>query len=363
MKVIHLVANKTWGGGEQYVYDIVEHLKLNGESPVVVCRAIPILVDNYLALGVPVYKLKLGGYFDFKSVLALLQIVKNIDDDCIIHAHDFKRAFIAVVACKMYHGKKKIRVIMTRHLIRQAKKSFLENMVYKNISAIVFVSELARKVFMSSSPMIEQNICKVIYSGVKDRACDKNYLRNVLNIADNEFVMMYHGRIEAEKGVEVIIEALSALGESISYRMVFIGDDTTEYVKKLKRRIENTGLKNKIIWTGYQKNIGQWIGGCNLGLVPTIAKEAFGLSVVEYMMAGKTVITTDNGAQKEYIQNGVTGVLIYPSDSQLLAKNIEDIYNTKDYVRIGNNAREYYEKNLSYDVFFNKMLKMYRTAF
>ena len=363
MKILHLVANDSWGGGEQYVYDLVARLcSEEWCEPIVVCRNTPIVVSNFASLNIRVFKLNMNGYFDLRSILALSHILKDLNDDCIIHAHDFKRAFIALMARKMFAGVKKIRIVMTRHLVRPAKNGVFEKFVYRNIDSIMFVSQMAMDFFLSSQPKIDNNKCRVVLSGVKDRKCDSLFLRTKYNIANNEFVIMYHGRIVHEKGVEVIIKALSCLS-NIPFRMVFVGDDTTEYVYKLKKLISEKSLDDKVVWTGYQKQIEQWIGGCNLGLLPTIAREAFGLSAVEYMMAGKTVITTDNGAQKEYIKNGVTGILVPVNDAAKVSEAIETVFKNGSFVDIGNNARKFYQQNLNFEIFYKKIVDVYTNNF
>ena len=40
MKVFHLVSNKEWGGGEQYVYDLCQRQMADGLSVSVFCRPV-----------------------------------------------------------------------------------------------------------------------------------------------------------------------------------------------------------------------------------------------------------------------------------------------------------------------------------
>ncbi len=362
MRIIHLVESTTWGGQEQYVYELVKQLKNeNWCSPYVICKDIPLIAGNFNSLNIPIQKMNLNGYLDFKTIIALARVLDK-NGNCIVHVHDFKRAFIAIVARKLSRNKN-IRVFVTRHLVRQAKKSFLENYIYKNVDKIIFVSELAKKTFLSTSPNINPDKCNVISNGVKDTYCDKDNLRKTYNIPDNEFVMMYHGRITPEKGIDIIIDALQKLKNKFNWRMVFVGDDDSQYVASIKKRIKKIGLEQNVIWTGYQSNVAQWIGGCDCGIIPTIVQEAFGLSNVEYMMAGKTVITTNNGAQTEYIKNGENGILIPTSNSEILAETIEDLYKTKKYIEIGSNARRYYEQYLNHDIFYNKIIKTYHSQY
>ena len=216
MKLLHLVGNKAWGGGEQYVYDIADSLQREGNfPPEIVCKDIDSLNQNFSRLKYTrITHLPLSGYFDLRSILALANAIKK-ERKCIIHAHDFKRAFIALAARKLSHNKE-AKVIMTRHLVRKAKKSIIERFIYRNIDKIIFVSNLAKDAFLSTSPEIDLGKCLVIHNGVKDRSnSNAKDLRKEYSIPDNEIILMYHGRITHEKGVEVIIKALARLPEDI----------------------------------------------------------------------------------------------------------------------------------------------------
>lgn len=360
MELIHLVANKTWGGGEQYVYDLVSSLKADGGCNVaVVCRDIPAVSGRFEAQGIAVRKMNLGGYLDIRSVVALSKVIDSCNDGCIIHAHDFKRAFVAVAA-KRISRNKNVRVVMTRHLIRKAKNGLFEMSVYDNIDQIIFVSQLAKEEFLSSSPKINPDKCIVIHNGVKDLKCGGDGLKAKFGVGDDEFVMMFHGRIVPEKGIDVIIDALKKIGTRFLWRMFFVGDDTSPFATSAKNRLKDCGLDGRVVWAGYQSDVSKWIGGCDCGLMPTFVPEAFGLSNVEYMMAGKTVVTTSNGAQKEYIENGVTGMLVPVSDADALADAVVSLRDSKSYITIGRNARRYYEQHLSFSVFYDKMREVYR---
>jgi glycosyltransferase involved in cell wall biosynthesis len=77
------------------------------------------------------------------------------------------------------------------------------------------------------------------------------------------------------------------------------------------------------------------------------------------MMAGKAVITTNNGAQKEFTKDKETGLLIPPDDAEALTKAITYVYNNSYGKEIGRQALAYYKDNLSFDIFYAKLKKIY----
>ena len=81
---------------------------------------------------------------------------------------------------------------------------------------------------------------------------------------------------------------------------------------------------------------------------------------MEYMMVGKCLITTNNGGQAEYIDDGITGLLVAPGDAAGLTAAIRSAITTKE--TIGKKAKEYFDNYLSYDKFYAEILRIYKNA-
>ena len=60
-KVFHIVSNKEWGGGEQYVYDLCQRQRADGIDVVIFSKPVDSIVSKYEEAGLKVYPLPLGG--------------------------------------------------------------------------------------------------------------------------------------------------------------------------------------------------------------------------------------------------------------------------------------------------------------
>ena len=60
-------------------------------------------------------------------------------------------------------------------------------------------------------------------------------------------------------------------------------------------------------------------------VLPTLARESFGLVLCEAMYSGVPTISTNNGAQGEIIENGISGILVSPNDAAAIAQNIKNL--------------------------------------
>ena len=179
------------------------------------------------------------------------------------------------------------------------------------------------------------------------------------SLPNNCTILMYHGRIAKEKGLNVLIDAVARL-KDIPYHLFLVGAGDAEYTNELKQQIANCNISAHVSFLGFKDDVRPYISQTDIGIIPTIAQEACGLSCMEYMMLGKCLITTNNGGQAEYVENGVTGLLITPGDAAGLTAAIRTAITTKE--AIGKKAKEYFDNYLSYGKFYAEILRIYKNA-
>lgn len=115
---------------------------------------------------------------------------------------------------------------------------------------------------------------------------------------------------------------------------------------------------------GYCPNVQPLVKQCDFGVLPSTKPEALGLSNLEYMMLGKAHVTTNNGAQLEYLTNGENALLVDPENQFQLADAIKQlIENPELRNKIGTQAQNDYDHHLGYDSFYAQMTALYHSLF
>ena len=357
--ILQIAASPSWGGGEKYVYDLASELDKKGYSVFIIHRKSEILKRKMQQLQLNQKELSLKNLFDVVSIIKLALFISQNKID-VIHVHQFKDAFMSLFASFMVRGK--VRIICTRHLVKPAKTNFLYRFLYNKLEAIIFVSELARNKFISTHPLIPAEKLIVIHNSVKDTIeveSSSTDIRLKYNLSKETPLLVFTGRIVSEKGINVLIEALNKCS-ALDFYLLILGVGDAAYEEKIKTQIRNYNLENKIEFVGFVDNIIPYIVHSDLGIFPSICQESFGLMAIEFMKYGKCVITTNNGAQKEFIENNKNGLLIPPNDSDCLAKAIALlIENRAERNRLGNEAKLKFDLDLSYDLFFKKIINVY----
>lgn len=357
--IIQIFAQNTWGGGELFVYDLTQRLVEDNYKVVCLSRQSKVISDKIKGKDIEYYQLRLKGLFDFSSALKLKHIVQKHSID-IIHVHNFKTSIAAVYAKILL--KKDIKIIVSRHLVKKAKTDFIHNWLYKHIDNIVFVSELALEEFLLTKPKIESSKLRVIYNSVKPSSQKGKpiQIRKSLPIQPLAQIVLFTGRIHREKGIDVLIESVYNLRDK-DFVLLIAGDGKEDYKSELKEKINKLGLEDKVFFVGFFSDINPLIKESDFGVCPSVGRESFGLSVVEFMQLGKAVITTNNGAQKEYIKDKETGLLINPNSIEELTQAIEFLLDNKDIrEKIGSNAQRYFLSYLSYEEFYKNISLLYQ---
>ena len=214
---------------------------------------------------------------------------------------------------------KDVKVVMCRNLTRKGKTSLVYRWLYKQLDCIVFDSQLAMDEFLSTNPPIDRDKLRVIFNAiiVPDNLQAMN-LRAEFGIAQDETIILCHGRLDPEKGQHVLIEAVAKLkGEK--FKLVLVGGGSEEYTLRLKALIQRHELEQTVIMAGFVDSVISYVAGGEIGVLPSIVAEGCSLAAQEHMAQGHPIVATNNGGQREYIVDGKNGLLVPPNDPDALA--------------------------------------------
>ena len=81
--------------------------------------------------------------------------------------------------------------------------------------------------------------------------------------------------------------------------------------------------------------------GLDIVVHPSVEPEGLGQTIIEAMMAGKSVVVSAAGGSAELVEDGVTGRLVPPGDASALASAIADLLSDPaKAAEMGRRARE-----------------------
>ena len=356
MKIFHIVSNKEWGGGEQYVYDLSQHQREDGIDVTIFCKPVEAIIQKYAEAGMKVVPLALGGALDVKSAWQMARVIsQDTEEPCTIHAHNFKDAFTACYA-RCLSSRKQVRVVMCRHLTRKGKNGLLYHWLYRHLDRLIFDSELSKTVFLSTHPTIDAAKLGVIHTSiVVPEGFTTTDIRTQYQIPDDCVIGMFHGRLDPEKGLDVLLEAVARLKDK-PLRLVLVGRGSEDYTTHLKQVVEEKGIADKVIFAGFVHPVLSYVAAADFGILASTVQEGCPLSPQEYMSQGHPVVVTNNGGQREYVVEEKNGLLVPADDVQALAEAMGRLVDDAALrQRLGQQAKADFDDHLNYAHYYTPM--------
>jgi len=166
----------------------------------------------------------------------------------------------------------------------------------------------------------------------------RSRVRSELGLSDQEFCLVYAGRLSPEKGPDLLIDALGRLPAELwsRLRVVIAGDGLLR--AEMENRVRAAKLDGTVRFLGRISNVAGLYNAADLVAVPSRA-ECFGLSLVEAMASGCAVVATAIGGMREIVDEPQEGLLVHRLDASCLAQALHKAILCPDLEKMGQAAR------------------------
>ena len=294
-------------------------------------------------------------YFFSKKVLKVLS-EEAVPFDCIVIQNELVNGYVMKRKVKghyIYHAHNDT-------LVETRKKDcmFLKS-CDKVISVSRFLSEeMERKAGLENTEVIYNGIDTSLFKKDKFRK-DAEQKRAQYGISGEDFVIAFAGRLVEEKGIRLLVDALELIPEEYQVVLLIIGSSffgksrETSYIRNLKEACERS--RQRILFTGYvtHSDMPLYYAMADIGCVPSLWDEPFGLTAAEQMSMELPIITTDSGAIPEIVDPSCG--YVFPRDDELSRRIASAVIELKEDASrrkaMGKKARKIIEERFSRDVF------------
>ena len=315
-KILEFCLSPDLGGLELFMVNCYRDFRNQTDTKVMVQENTKL--DKYLEDDEKFY-LKRNKIFPF---IPARKLAKFIDDEGIdvIHFH-WTRDITTVVLAKVM-SKRKPKIVQTRNMtMTRFKDDFYHRWLYENVNMMHAVTYQVKE---QIEKFIPSSVCprvEVVYMGTQEKEISPvrvQELKEFYGLSD-EFVVGIVGRIEEGKGQYLLLEALAKLQE-LNIKVMIVGHTMDEvYLQSLKKKIKKLGVENKVIFTGFTKEVDAHMKLFDVNVLAT-KRETFGLVVIEAMVNKVCMIATNAGGPLEIIEDGVDGLLFDRSSEDLAEK-------------------------------------------
>ena len=227
----------------------------------------------------------------------------------------------------------KAKLIYHLHNEKLTKQTPAYQEIYDAASRIICVSDFITKSVKSINSCDTK--CITVYNGIDLSAfsiMQSHITRKDIGLNIQDFVLIYSGRINPEKGIKELTAAMNKLTDYPQIKLFVIGSsffgnatEDDDFIKELRSIIKN--IQNRIFFTGFisYNIVPDYLKLADLAVVPSMWDEAFGLTVLEGMAAGLPLITTRSGGIPE-ICEGVAYIISRENTIDDLAEAIVHLY-------------------------------------
>jgi glycosyltransferase involved in cell wall biosynthesis len=359
IKVLQIISGNDNGGGGKHVLNLCLYSKDKFETAIG-CIGKGELYDNAKNMGIEVLLIE-----SLRNNQVCEYVKKNNVD--IINFHGAKAFFMH------YLMKKKLNIPCAASVHSDYRYDFLNNKLkyilftplsklgLKSFHYYVCVSNYIKNLlednnFIGKKAVVNNGINLEEINIVNNRA----KIREQYKIDNKDFVYVMVARMHPIKNHLLCIEAFNKLQKLYSnVKLLLVGDG--ELKPTLKSKCDELMLNNKVIFTGFQPNVIDFINAADISMLTSFSEGGSPpIVILESGAAKKTIISSDVGDIRECI-NEETGFLINPNSIEDIYLKMKKTYENKSMLNNkGQNLYEIVEREYSMNRFCDQYYNFYK---
>lgn len=329
MKVLHLISGGDTGGAKAHVLTLLTALKNLGVTVELLCIMESDFTDEAKSLGIPLTVFPQNKRYDMKVLKKIKNFINNSDFD-LLHCHGARANYIAA----LIKGGITIPALTTLHSDYKLdfKDSWYKQLIFANINALALRQfKYILSVTNSFKQMlIERGFKKdridVIYNGIDFDS--EIHVENKIDFL-KKFGLTYDNskkyigiaaRFQVVKGVKYFLEAAKTVCDT-NKDIVFLVAGSGDLYAEFNNYIKKNNLESNIFLLGYVNDINSFYNILDVNVLSSLS-ESFPYALLEGAKQKKATIATSVGGIPEMIENNVTGFLVPPENSNLLAEKM-----------------------------------------
>ena len=362
MKILHIGLEKSWRGGENQIFLLIQGLKNHNVSSFVAYPAASRGYEKFQQVA-PVLGLPSSSAYDPRSVKLLKDYISQNQID-LIDAHSAGAHALALLVKLIFPH---IKLVVHRRVDNPIKDRLLTRLKYfsSGVDQFVPISDCIKRILIAYG--VDENKITVVKSAIDinkydhlDRQRCRSELLQSLKIKDPGFLLGNASAFTDQKGYDVLIQSLKPLNDKgMAFHCILAGDGPL--LAEMRALVKNLNLSKKVTFLGFTDRVPQLLKSLDALVMPS-NNEGLGTLVLDAIAAGCCVVGTRVGGIPEMVINGETGLTVAKGDHVALARSIEDIILNKDLrEHLSKNAQSYIKSNFSLESMVQGNLNVYKS--
>lgn len=233
---------------------------------------------------------------------------------------------LGMVAKKLNKNTKRIAII--DNMIPHEKRFFdgmANRFLLKHYDGFVVMSDAVKNDLLSLAPNAKYlRIDHPVYDQFGKKIASET-ARNILQLPENAKVLLFFGFIRDYKGLDLLIEAMTDLGDDLH---LVIAGETYGSFDKYNQLIEKSTAKHRIhVFNKYisDSEVTNYFSAADVCMLPYKDATQSGITAISHNF-DLPIIATDVGGLKENILHGENGLIVDRPDSKLIAESVKEYF-------------------------------------
>ncbi|MCS7026881.1 MAG: glycosyltransferase family 4 protein [Bryobacteraceae bacterium] len=373
VRILHVLGDSKFGGASLGILRLARYWRLLGWE-VAVLATDPNFQEAAAQLDISVIPLDViwRRIHPLKDLCGLFRLIRFLRSQpyTIVHTHTTKAGFVGRIAARLSSVP---IVVHTAHgfafhegssRLRIAFYVLLERFASWFCDKVVTVSDFhavwGKRLGIAAAEKI-QSISNGIPDMPPQAAGRRPAIRDSLDLSRDTLMLLTHGRLAPEKGLEDLLEAIAILRSSATpkFKLFLAGAGPLEEV--LRRQVRRLALEDLVSFLGFRKDTHELLIAADLVVLPSW-REGLSIALLESMAAGCAIVTTSIGPNREPTRDGKCAWLVPPKCPKKLAAAIETLLKDAELRRhYGALARTAFEETYFLDRMLQGYEQLYRT--
>ncbi|MDW0114010.1 glycosyltransferase [Sporosarcina saromensis] len=323
--------------------------------------------DYQKKTGVNIIRVKNRGFISGRAVFTkdLFEVVKNINPDILyIHGNDTLTAMRYLLKLKNYN----YPIVMDSHMLAMASKNKFNKVfrfIYRNVFTPIIINkkipvirtqddpyvEKFLNIPLGQSPWISVGSDTLLFYPDKDI---RSEFRKNNNISDDDFVVVYTGKLDEAKGGMLLANAFEKkFDTNKNVVLIVVGNSNGEYGEKVEEMFLKS--ESRVIRFPTQKytELARFYQASDLSVFP----KQCSLSFYDAQACGLPVVSENNNINIQRLSNN-NGRTFVAGDVEDFRMKVLNYINTPEdeYKQIRKNAIEYVKTNYNYSDIANEYI-------
>ena len=316
MRVLHILAERGFSGGEDQLLHVVRAVAAAGHENLFVLQPGAAFAPHAAAHGRVLAEQAMGGSLDWRAARALGRIVRGEAPD-LVHLADSRAHKLGLLGGAGAAGTPP--VVVTRRMDYPIKRPWLGRRLYgPRVAAIVAVSQAVADEILRVG--VDPARVHVIHDGVDEHFADgleelRAEARAALGCGAEEAVILSLASLRPRKGQRELIEAFARLQDAHPRARLLLcgeGDDRAELEARARAAGPRVVLPGRV-------EARQAVAACDIACIPS-RREGLSVFSLEAQLARRPVVASRVGGLVESVADGETGLLVPPGDVAALAE-------------------------------------------